>query len=99
MTVSRWIAAAALLLFGAAAVRSTPSTPAPAMSGVLTLPQSDYIEQCGGCHGIQGTSAPADIPVLRERVGYYMCLPEGRAYLLRLPNVAHSRIADNSWPI
>jgi hypothetical protein len=53
------------------------------------------VEHCGGCHGIQGDSAPADIPVLRDRVGYFMCSPEGREYLIRLPNVAHSRITDN----
>ena len=93
MAASRWIAAG-LLLMAAAAVHSTPAS--PPMSSELTLPQSDYIEQCGGCHGIQGTSAPADIPVLRGRVGHFMCLPEGRAYLLRLPNVAHSRITDNA---
>lgn len=67
----------------------------PAAERDMTLAQSDYVEQCGGCHGIQGTSAPAKIPVLRDRVGYYMCLPEGRRYLIRLPNVAHSRITDN----
>ncbi|CAN5345446.1 hypothetical protein BH10PSE12_BH10PSE12_18460 [soil metagenome] len=68
--------------------------PRPALQA-LTLPQSDYIEHCGGCHGIQGSSAPAQIPVLRDRVGFFMCLPESRRYLIRLPNVAHSRITDN----
>jgi hypothetical protein len=60
----------------------------------VTMAQSDYIENCGGCHGFDGNSAPADIPVLRDRVGYFMCTPEGRNYLIRLPNVAHSRIED-----
>lgn len=59
------------------------------------LAQSDYVENCGGCHGVQGSSAPAQLPELRDRVGYFMCTPEGRAYLIRLPNVAHSRITDN----
>jgi mono/diheme cytochrome c family protein len=57
--------------------------------------QSDYVEQCGGCHGIKGNAAPADLPNLQGRVGWFMCLPEGRAYLTRLPNVARSRISDN----
>jgi hypothetical protein len=61
----------------------------------LTGAQSDYLEQCGGCHGLQGDSAPAPIPVLRDRVGYFMCSEAGRRYLLRLPNIAHSRIEDN----
>jgi len=61
----------------------------------LTTPQSDYVEHCSGCHGMQGNSAPAEIPVLRDRVGYFMCTKEGREYLIRLPNVAYSAISDN----
>ena len=44
------------------------------------------------CRAIQ---RPADIPVLRDRVGYFMCTKEGRDYLIRLPNVAYSAIDDN----
>ena len=61
----------------------------------LTTPQADYVEHCSGCHGMQGDSAPADIPVLRDRIGYFMCAQEGREYLIRLPNVAYAPIADN----
>ena len=61
----------------------------------LTTPESDYVEHCSGCHGMQGNSYPADIPVLRDRVGYFMCTKEGRDYLIRLPNVAYSAIGDN----
>jgi len=68
--------------------------PAPAMPE-LTTPESDYVEYCSGCHGMQGNSAPAEIPVLRDRVGYFMCTKDGRDYLIRLPNVAYSAITDN----
>ena len=78
----------AALLFAAAA----PAAPALPL---LTTPQSDYVEYCSGCHGMQGNSAPAEIPVLRDRVGYFMCTKDGRDYLIRLPNVAYSAIADN----
>lgn len=61
----------------------------------LTTPESDYVEHCSGCHGMQGNSAPAAVPVLRNRVGYFMCSKEGRDYLIRLPNVAYSAISDN----
>jgi len=61
----------------------------------LTPAQSDYVEHCSGCHGMQGNSAPAAIPVLRDRVGYFMCSSEGRDYLIRLPNVAFSALDDN----
>jgi hypothetical protein len=76
------------LLFAAAA-QNQPALP------LLTTPQSDYVEYCSGCHGMQGNSAPAEIPVLRDRVGYFMCTKDGRDYLIRLPNVAYSAIADN----
>jgi hypothetical protein len=57
--------------------------------------QSDFIEQCAGCHGVRGTTVPAKLPEIKDRVGWFMCTPGARAYLLRLPNVAHSRITDN----
>lgn len=92
-------ALAGLLLLVAAA------PPAPARGDESGLPasypadmdqaQSDYVEHCGGCHGIKGNAAPADLPNLQGRVGWFMCLPEGRDYLMRLPNIARSRITDN----
>lgn len=61
----------------------------------MTQAQSDYVEHCGGCHGIHGYAAPADLPTIGGRVGWFMCRPEGRTYLIRLPNIARSRITDN----
>jgi hypothetical protein len=87
-------------LAGILFVSSLPAFAAPALPELtilpeLTGPQSDYVEHCSGCHGMQGNSAPAEIPVLRDRVGYFMCTKEGREYLIRLPNVAYSAITDN----
>jgi len=68
-------------------------------ASVMTDPgqaRSDYVEHCGGCHGIHGDTIPAHLPELEGRVGWFMCTPEARAYLIRLPNVAHSRIKDNA---
>ena len=79
----------AALLLAPSAAWAEPALPQ------LTTPQSDYVEHCSGCHGMQGDSAPAEIPVLRDRVGYFMCTKEGREYLIRLPNVAYSAISDN----
>ena len=79
----------ALLFLAPAVAYAAPDWPQ------LTTPQSDYVEHCSGCHGMQGDSAPAEIPVLRDRIGYFMCTREGREYLIRLPNVAYSAIADN----
>ncbi|WP_288456638.1 cytochrome C [uncultured Sphingomonas sp.] len=86
----------AAAIVGAAAAATAPPTRAlPAAITDPVLARSDYIEHCGGCHGVDGRSAPAQVPELRDRVGYFMCTPEARAYLVRLPNVAHSRITDN----
>jgi cytochrome c553 len=57
-------------------------------------PQRDYILACGGCHGLKGTSNPDLVPSLQGLVGLYLNLPEGRAYLSRLPNVAFSTLSD-----
>jgi hypothetical protein len=89
------LVAFALVLTGMAAGLAATATRA-ATGGLMNMSvaQSDYIENCGGCHGFDGDSEPADIPVLKDRVGYFMCTREGRDYLIRLPNVAHSRITD-----
>ncbi|WP_133175378.1 cytochrome C [Sphingomonas oleivorans] len=62
----------------------------------LSEAQSDYVEYCAGCHGMQGSSAPSRVPELRDRVGHFLCTREGRAYLIRLPNVAHAPIRDDA---
>jgi cytochrome c553 len=59
-------------------------------------PQRDYILACAGCHGMNGVSNAALVPDLRGLVGYYLNLPEGRAYLSRLPNVAFSSLNDEA---
>jgi hypothetical protein len=89
------LAVAAALLLSAVAAKAAPLLPELKGLPELTAPQSDYVEHCSGCHGMQGNSAPADIPVLRNRVGYFLCTPQGRDYLIRLPNVAYSAISDN----
>ena len=86
---------AALFVFAPALAYAQSTLPELAGLPELTIPQSDYVEHCSGCHGMQGDSAPAEIPVLRDRIGYFMCTQEGREYLIRLPNVAYSAIADN----
>lgn len=84
-------AAFALVAIGATA----QDDPRSALMIDPVLARMDYIENCSGCHGVQGKSAPAALPELRDRVGYFLCTPEARAYLIQLPNIAHSRITDN----
>jgi hypothetical protein len=94
------MAALAALALAGAAVGAAAAGPqqdalAPDYPAHMTQAQSDYVEHCGGCHGIKGNAAPADLPTLKDRVGWFMCVPEGRSYLVRLPNVSRSRITDN----
>ena len=60
----------------------------------FTPPQRDYTLACAGCHGFQGSSNPSLVPNLKGLVGYFLNVPEGRAYLSRLPNVAFSTLSD-----
>lgn len=87
-----------LLLIGAVSIGRAALPPLGPLPAAITDPdmaRTDYAEHCGGCHGIQGSAAPAQLPELRGRVGWFMCTPQSRAYLIRLPNIAHSRITDN----
>lgn len=77
---------------GLVAAADPPSVPAPSLTEI----ESIYLERCGGCHGIQGYSAPREVPSLRGRVGYFLCLPRGRAYLVRLPSLASSPLSDDT---
>lgn len=88
----------ALLLLGATAGLRAALPPMGLLPAAITDPEmarADYVEQCAGCHGVSGSTAPARLPELRGRVGWFMCTPSARAYLIRLPNVANSRIKDN----
>ncbi|HZR01871.1 MAG TPA: cytochrome c [Burkholderiales bacterium] len=53
----------------------------------------DYSRNCQGCHGHLGYSVE-EIPVLKDRVGYFTRTPAGRAYLVRVPNVAQAHLSD-----
>jgi mono/diheme cytochrome c family protein len=52
-----------------------------------------YATNCQGCHGEVGRSA-AEIPTLAGRVGYFTRIPEGRRYLVQVPNVALNANSD-----
>jgi mono/diheme cytochrome c family protein len=52
-----------------------------------------YATNCQGCHGEVGSSA-AEIPTLAGRVGYFTRIPEGRRYLVQVPNVALNANSD-----
>ncbi len=53
-----------------------------------------YLLYCGGCHGINGRSSDTAVPDLRGQVDAFLCLPAGREYIVRLPNVAFAPLGD-----
>jgi mono/diheme cytochrome c family protein len=52
-----------------------------------------YAENCQGCHGEKGVSV-TEIPSLAGRIGYFARTPEGRRYLVQVPNVALNPSSD-----
>jgi hypothetical protein len=59
-------------------------------------PRGNYLLNCGGCHGLEGVSNSSLVPDLKDQVGFFMNLPEGRRYLGSLPNVAFSLTTDEA---
>lgn len=72
-----------------AVVRAT-RTPLPRVAG----PAEDYARNCQGCHGHRGVSV-TEVPPLRGRVGLFTHTPEGRAYLVQVPNVLQVALPDD----
>lgn len=56
-------------------------------------PAEDYSRNCQGCHGHLGHSV-TEVPALKGRVGLFTRTPEGRAYLIQVPNVTQAMLSD-----
>ncbi len=64
------------------------ATAAPAAS-----PEQDYMLNCMGCHQADGFGSPGRVPPL-VGIDRFLASPEGRAYLIRVPGVAHAGLSD-----
>ena len=62
----------------------------------VQTPRGNYLLSCGGCHGLNGASNSRLVPDLKDQVGYFLNLPQGRSYVVRLPNVAFSMTSDEA---
>jgi mono/diheme cytochrome c family protein len=82
---------AVLVLAFASIAAARPATAAgdPHLSA-----RSNYLERCGGCHGVDGRAFAATVPDLAGKAGYFLCDPAGRDYIARLPNIVFSRLTD-----
>ena len=65
-----------------------------AATGAAEDPKVSYWLHCGGCHRLDGSSAPPEVPTLLEEPGRIAALPGGREYLARVPGVAQAGIND-----
>ncbi len=49
-----------------------------------------YTLNCWGCHQPHAEGIPGTVPRLAHSMGYFLAIPEGRAYLVQVPGVANS---------
>jgi len=57
-------------------------------------PRFDYVLYCAGCHLENGKGDPPEVPDLRQDMDTLIRIPEGRAYLARVPGSADAPITD-----
>lgn len=57
-------------------------------------PRGDYMLECAGCHLQDGSGMAPKVPDMRGVIGRMAQLPEGRAYLVRVPGAALSPLSD-----
>lgn len=101
-TAGRLFASGIALAAGMTAVAlgaSPQGKPVQAELSLPTLPlpaaQVAYLTSCGGCHGIEGRSAPGAVPTLRGLTGSFLCTQQGRDFIIRLPDVALTPLSDS----
>ena len=77
-----------------AAAVAGAAVPSGSQASHLTTVQVAYLTSCGGCHGVEGVSAPQAVPTLRHLTGSFLCTRQGREFIVRLPDVALSSLSD-----
>jgi mono/diheme cytochrome c family protein len=100
----RWLLAAALALATAAATAMggqnmvlgrivLPRADAPSLT-VASSARGHYVLHCAGCHRVDGSGTPTHyVPDLR-RVGQFLQLDGGRAFVIGVPGVMGSGLND-----
>lgn len=57
--------------------------------------RSNFLLHCSGCHQQDGSgSLENGIPDMRNRLGHFLRLPEGRAFLVQVPGTSQSSLGD-----
>lgn len=56
----------------------------------------NYLLHCQGCHQADGSGQPGYVPSFRDSVSRFLAIPEGRAYLGRVPGTSQSLLDDRA---
>jgi mono/diheme cytochrome c family protein len=57
--------------------------------------RNNFLLHCSGCHRQDGGGSPENgIPSMQGRVGHFLRLPEGRAFLVQVPGTSQSALGD-----
>jgi mono/diheme cytochrome c family protein len=64
---------------------------APARAG---SPSELYTLNCWGCHQPHAEGIPGTVPRLAHSMAYFLTVPGGREFLVRVPGVANSSLSD-----
>ncbi len=51
------------------------------------MPVSNYLQHCAGCHLMDGSGLPPEVPSLKDDLSYLVDSPEGRGFMVRVPGV------------
>lgn len=60
----------------------------------VASPSQLYTLNCWGCHLPHAEGIPGTVPRLAHSMGYFLQIPDGRAYLVQVPGVANSPLND-----
>ena len=58
------------------------------------LARQNYILNCQGCHLPDGSGSEGSVPKMNDFVGYFLHVPGGREFLVRVPGAAGAPISD-----
>ncbi|WP_027209958.1 c-type cytochrome [Burkholderia sp. WSM2232] len=56
--------------------------------------RENWVLNCMGCHTADGSGIPGKVPPLRDSLGHFVSLPEGREFVIRVPGAANSALSD-----
>lgn len=68
---------------------------APAQAAEGGKARYQYILNCAGCHQADGSGAKSGgVPTMRGQLGHFVSIPEGRAFLVKVPGTSNSPLKD-----